>query len=155
MTSMTTVTIIALATVAIAAPASIASAQPSPPTCAGYSGLPADHAPPGNARSGMVWIDGGSFTMGSDEHHPEERAPHEVAVQGFWIDRHEVTNAQFARFVEATGYRTLAERGLDPEQYPGMPPELLVPGSMVFFVPEQLANMADVRQWWRYVPGAD
>ena len=73
----------------------------------------------------------------------------------FWIDRHEVTNAQFARFVEATGYRTLAERGLDPEQYPGMPPELLVPGSMVFFVPEQLANMADVRQWWRYVPGAD
>jgi len=155
MTSIKTLAISALATAAIAAPVSIASAQASPPdTCAGYSGVPEDHASAGKARSDMVWIEGGSFTMGSDEHHPEERAPHEVKLEGFWIDRHEVTNAQFARFVEATGYRTLAERGLDPEQYPDMPPELLVPGSMVFFVPEQLANMADVGQWWRYVPGA-
>jgi formylglycine-generating enzyme required for sulfatase activity len=103
----------------------------------------------------MVWVKGGRFTMGSDEHHPEERAPHEVTVDGFWIDRHEVTNAQFAGFVEATGYRTLAERGLDPKKYPGMPPKLLVPGSMVFFVPGQIANMTDVTQWWRYVAGAD
>ncbi len=156
MTSMKTLAIIALATATIAAPASVASAQAPPPdVCVGHSGLPEDRAPAGNARSGMVWIDGGSFTMGSDEHHPEERAPHEVTLEGFWIDRHEVTNAEFTRFVEATGYRTLAERGLDPEKYPGMPRELLAPGSMVFFVPEQLADMADVRQWWRYVPGAD
>jgi formylglycine-generating enzyme required for sulfatase activity len=156
MTSMKTLAIIALATITIVIPAPIATAQASPPDiCLGYSGPPEDQAPASNARSGMVRIEGGSFTMGSDEHHPEERAPHEVTVQGFWIDRHEVTNAQFARFVEATRYRTLAERGLDPKDYPGMPPELLVPGSMVFFVPEQLANMADVGQWWRYVPGAD
>jgi formylglycine-generating enzyme required for sulfatase activity len=109
----------------------------------------------GGDQPGMVWIEPGSFVMGSDEHHPEERSPHDVTLDGFWIDRHEVTNAQFARFVAATGYRTLAERGLDPKDNPGMPPELLVPGSMVFFVPEQLANMADVRQWWRYVAGAD
>src|SRR5690606_12543324 len=156
MTSMKTLAMIALTTGTIAAPASIASAQTSAlATCDGYSGMPEGHAPPGNARSGMVWIGGGSFIMGSDEHHPEERAPHEVTVQGFWIDRHEVTNAQFARFVLDPGYRTLAERGLDPEEHPGMPPQLLVPGSMVFFMPERLADMADVRQWWRYVAGAD
>jgi formylglycine-generating enzyme len=119
--------------------------------CQGYAGLP-DGAGP---TAGMVWIDGGSFTMGADDQHPEERAPHEVTVGGFWIDRHEVTNAEFARFVEATGYRTLAERGLDPKDYPGMPPELLEPGSMVFFMPGQIAGMADVTQWWRYVAGAD
>jgi sulfatase modifying factor 1 len=148
MTSMKTLAIIALATVAIAAPASIASAQaPSPDICAGYSGLPEDRAPAGKARSGMVWIDGDSFTMGSAEHHPEERSPHEVRIKGFWIDRHEVTNAQFAPFVAATGYQTLAERGLDPAKYPGMPPELLAPGSMAFFVPEQLANTSDITQW--------
>ncbi|HSA81118.1 MAG TPA: SUMF1/EgtB/PvdO family nonheme iron enzyme, partial [Geminicoccaceae bacterium] len=152
---MKTLAIMALTTATVAAPAATASEHAPPPGgCAGYSGLPEDRAPAGDARFGMVWIDGGSFTMGSDEHHPEERASHEVTVKGFWIDRHEVTNAQFARFVEATGYRTLAERGLEPEESPGMPPELLKPGSMVFFVPEQLTDMADVRQWWRYVPGA-
>jgi formylglycine-generating enzyme required for sulfatase activity len=136
------------AAMAVAVPAA-AGAGEDP--CQAYPGLPEGS----DAHAGMVWIEGGSFMMGSDEHHPEERVTHEVSVDGFWVDVHEVTNAQFARFVEATGYRTLAERGLDPKQNPGMPPELLAPGSMVFFAPERLANMADVRQWWRYVSAAD
>jgi formylglycine-generating enzyme len=108
-----------------------------------------------DGRSGSVWIEGGTFLMGADDQQPEEAAAHEVTVEGFWIDRHEVTNAQFARFVDATGYRTLAERGLDPEDYPGMPAALLEPGSMVFVLPEPLTELKDASQWWRYVPGAD
>ena len=130
------------AAMAVAVPAAAGAHEDS---CQTYPGLPEGS----DAHPGMVWIEGGSFMMGSDEHHPEERVVHEVSVDGFWIDVHEVTNAQFARFVEATGYRTLAERGLDPKQNPGLPPELLVPGSMVFFVPERLVNMADITQWWR------
>lgn len=104
--------------------------------------------------AGMVWIPGGSFTMGEDDERPEERPAHRVTVKGFWIDRHEVTNAQFRAFIEATGYVTLAERGLDPAEHPGLPPELLQPGGMVFAEPKEVANRADVTQWWRYVPGA-
>ena len=103
----------------------------------------------------MVWIEGGRFTMGDDEERPEERAAHEVTVKGFWIDRHEVTNAEFARFVEATGYVTVAERGLDPKDHPGMPPELLAPGAVVFTPPDGVLDLVDVNQWWRYVAGAD
>jgi formylglycine-generating enzyme len=112
-----------------------------------------DPRPDGGVDS--VWIEGGTFLMGADDQHPEEGAVHEVTVDGFWIDRHEVTNAQFARFVDATGYRTLAERGLDPKGYAGLPPELLRPGSMVFVLPDPLTEPQDVTQWWRYVPGAD
>ena len=119
--------------------------------CDAYAGLPEGNGP----RAGMVWIEGGTFTMGSDEERPEERAAHEVKVGGFWIDRHEVTNAQFARFVEATGYVTIAERGLDPAAHPGVPPELLAPGAVVFTPPDGLLNLVDFTQWWRYVPGAD
>jgi formylglycine-generating enzyme len=119
--------------------------------CEDYAGLPEGDGP----HTGMVWIEGGSFAMGDDDERPEERAAHEVTVRGFWIDRHEVTNAQFARFVEATGYVTLAERGLDPKDFPGMPPELLVPGAVVFTPPDGLLNLVDFSQWWRYVPGAD
>ena len=103
----------------------------------------------------MVWIAGGTFTMGADEERPEERAAHEVSVGGFWIDRHEVTNAQFARFVAATGYVTVAERGLDPKDHPGMPPELLAPGAVVFTPPDGVLDLVNVNQWWRYVAGAD
>jgi formylglycine-generating enzyme len=96
-------------------------------------------------------IPGGTFIMGSDRHRPEERFTHTVRVDGFWIDRHEVTNAQFRRFVEATGYRTLAERGLDPKTHPGMAKELLVPGSVVFIQPTDSGGR--LTQWWQYVPG--
>ncbi|MGH6920824.1 MAG: formylglycine-generating enzyme family protein, partial [Geminicoccaceae bacterium] len=119
-----------------------ASAETPPPRlCESYTGLPEDHASDGGPPSGMVWIGGGTFTMGDDDERPEERAAHEVTVEGFWIDRHEVTNAQFARFVEATGYVTLAERGLDPKDHPGMPPELLAPGAVVFTPPDGLLNL--------------
>ena len=90
--------------------------------------------------------------MGSERHQPEERFPHLVRVDGFWIDRHEVTNAQFREFVEATGYRTLAERGLDPESHPGLPKEMLAPGSVVFIQPIEAGGK--LTQWWRYVEGA-
>ncbi len=119
--------------------------------CGDYAGVPASSDP----TAGAVWIEGRTFVMGDDDERPEERVEHEVTVSSFWIDRHEVTNAQFARFVAATGYRTLAERGLDPKNHPDMPPELLVPGSVVFSIPDGIVNLIDVRQWWRFVPGAD
>jgi formylglycine-generating enzyme required for sulfatase activity len=80
----------------------------------------------------MIWISGGTFRMGSEDFYPEERPVHEVAVTGFWMDRYAVTNDQFARFVEVTGYVTVAERALNPDDFPGAPAENLVPGSMVF-----------------------
>jgi formylglycine-generating enzyme len=132
-------------------PFATAMAGARAPLCEGYPGLPEGDGP----HAGMVWIERGDFTMGDDDERPEERAAHEVTVDGFWIDRHEVTNAQFARFVEATGYMTVAERGLDPEDHPGVPPELLAPGAVVFTPPDGLLNLVDVSQWWRFVPGAD
>jgi sulfatase modifying factor 1 len=81
---------------------------------------------------GMLWIPGGTFRMGSEEFYPEERPVHEVSVDGFWMDRCAVTNAQFARFVTETGYVTLAERALNAADFPGAPAENMVPGSMLF-----------------------
>jgi formylglycine-generating enzyme required for sulfatase activity len=102
----------------------------------------------------MVWIPGGAFTMGEDRERPEERPVRRVALRGFWIDRHEVTNAQFARFVAATGHVTVAERSLDPATHPHLPPELLRPGGLVFRAPERAADRTDVGQWWSFAPGA-
>ena len=70
----------------------------------------------------MTWIPGGAFAMGSDAFYPEERPVRRVEVEGFWIDRHPVTVAQFGRFVGETGYVTVAERPLDPADYPGRRP---------------------------------
>src|SRR5215208_8141932 len=80
----------------------------------------------------MVWISGGTFLMGSDQHYPEEAPAHDVTVDSFWMDKYAVTNAQFRRFVDATGYVTLAERAANPDNYPGANPELLRPSSVVF-----------------------
>src|SRR5688572_13908205 len=80
----------------------------------------------------MIWILGGTFRMGSEEFYPEERPVHEVSVDAFWMDSYVVTNERFARFVDATGYVTLAERPLNPADFPGAPPENLVPGALVF-----------------------
>ena len=80
----------------------------------------------------MVLIEGGTFLMGSDEFYPDERPVHERAVDTFRIDRHAVTNEEFAAFVDDTGYSTVAERELDPAGFPGANPVDLVPGSMVF-----------------------
>src|ERR1700674_1869599 len=76
----------------------------------------------------MLWIPGGTFRMGSEDFYPEERPVHEVAVDGFWMDRYALTNEQFGRFVAATNYVTLAERAPNPADFPGAPPENLVPG---------------------------
>jgi formylglycine-generating enzyme required for sulfatase activity len=80
----------------------------------------------------MVFIKGGKFLMGSDKFYPEEKPVHEVTVDGFYIDKFEVTNKDYKRFVDETGYITVAERPLKPEDYPGAKPELLVPGALVF-----------------------
>ncbi len=84
--------------------------------------------PPSRNGEGMQWIPGGTFRMGSEDFYPEERPVHEVSVDGFWMDEHPVTAAEFRRFVRETKYVTVAERPLDPEQYPDAIPELLVPG---------------------------
>src|SRR5271166_3362509 len=85
----------------------------------------------------MARIPGGTFRMGSDMHYPEERPAHSVTIDGFWMDRHAVTNADFATFIAATAYVTFAERPLDPALYPGARPELLRPGSAVFRMPSR------------------
>ncbi|HYZ03396.1 MAG TPA: formylglycine-generating enzyme family protein [Candidatus Binatia bacterium] len=107
-----------------------------------------------NVTAGMAWVPGGSFLMGSDEFYPEERPVHPVEVDGFWMDRRPVTVAEFQRFVRATGYVTVAERPLDPADYPDADPSLLVPGSLVFQKTGGPVDLRDVRNWWAYVPGA-
>jgi formylglycine-generating enzyme required for sulfatase activity len=102
----------------------------------------------------MVWIPGGTFRMGSDEWYPEERPVHTVRVDGFWMDDHQVTVAEFRRFVKATGYVTMAERPLDPAAYPDADPSLLVPGSLVFQRTRGPVDLNDYHNWWAYVPGA-
>jgi formylglycine-generating enzyme required for sulfatase activity len=102
----------------------------------------------------MVWIAGGAFRMGSDHHYPEEAPAHQVSVDGFFIDPAPVTNRQFAAFVAATGYRTVAERALDPAQFPTLAPEKLRAGSMVFRPSRGPVDLRDVRNWWAWKPGA-
>ena len=102
----------------------------------------------------MVLIEGGSFRMGSDEFYPDERPVHERRVDPFWIDRREVTNEQFAEFVGATGYVTVAERELDPAAFPNADPADLVPGAMVFTPTSGPVDLGDWRGWWRWQPGA-
>ena len=94
---------------------------------------------------GMVRIPGGSFRMGSADGPPDERPVRRVTLAPFLMDRHEVTNAQFAAFVRATGYRTAAERPPDPRDFPGVPRRRLKAGAGVFAT----------GRGWSYVPGAD
>ena len=104
-----------------------------------------------------VRIEGGTFEMGSLAVYPEEGPPRETSVDGFWIDPHEVTNAQFAEFVGATGHVTIAEKAVDADSF-GVPADqipafMLEPGSAVFIPPERATG--DFREWWQYVPGAN
>ena len=96
----------------------------------------------------------GAFRMGSDAHYPEEAPRAHVEVAGFWIDRTAVTNAEYAAFVDATGYVTVAERPLDPADFPGAPAENLVPGSMVFTRTTGPVDLRHLSQWWTWTPGA-
>lgn len=108
-----------------------------------------------SAPEGMVLIDGGRFKMGIEHPMMPEGAPvHDVRVSPFYIGKTEVTNAEFAEFVEATGYVTVAERPIDPSDFPGVDESVLVPGSAVFESPSQPARSEDVRQWWEFRSGA-
>ena len=102
---------------------------------------------------GMVWVPEGTFDMGSTLY-PEEGPPQRVQVPGFWMDRTEVTNDEFAAFVKATGYITEAERPINPSQNPGLSAPMLQPGAVVFVMPNDVRGHGDVTQWWRYTAGA-
>ena len=103
----------------------------------------------------LVQLPGGEFLMGSEDFYPEERPVHTAHVGGFWIDAHPVTVAEFRRFVKETGHVTVAERPLDPADYPDADPEVLVPGSLMFRKTRGPVDLRDVRSWWAYVPGAN
>jgi formylglycine-generating enzyme required for sulfatase activity len=102
----------------------------------------------------MRWVPGGSFLMGSEDFYPEERPVRRVEVDGFWMDEHPVTAADFRRFVRETGYVTFCERPPAAEDYPDADAELLVPGSLVFRKTSGPVDVRDFRNWWEYVPGA-
>jgi sulfatase modifying factor 1 len=103
----------------------------------------------------LVDLRGGSFRMGSTRFYPEEAPIHTVTVESFAVERHPVTNAQFAEFVAATGYATVAEQPIDPALYPGVDPNDLRAGALVFRPTAGPVDLRDWRQWWAWVPGAD
>ena len=122
-------------------------------------------SPPAKAPPGMAWIPGGEFSMGA-QNPPDmddvgmkatldSRPIHRVYVDAFFMDKTDVTNAQFTAFVKATGYVTVAERKPRAEDYPGAPPENLVAGSVIFAPPDHPVSLDDYFQWWTYVPGAN
>ena len=104
--------------------------------------------------SGLVWIEGGTFRMGSDDHYPEEAPVHSATVHGFRIRPTQVTNREYADFFDATGYITVAERPLGAADYPGAPPENLAPGSLVFTMTAGPVDLSRFDQWWTWTPGA-
>jgi formylglycine-generating enzyme required for sulfatase activity len=127
--------------------------------------IPNSISAPTPSLQGMVWISGGEFSMGAMEPRTgdevgmhavvDARPIHRVYVDGFWMDKTDVTNGEFARFVKATGYVTIAERKPTAEDFPGAPPENLVDGSVVFTPPDHPVPLNDHFQWWSYVQGAN
>lgn len=160
-------------------PGNAASDSPLPGSAPNASAPVISVQPPtGPTPEGMVWIPGGDFRMGGPAVDPTARErsllhpadpvcsglvagfpdaqpAHRVRVGGFWMDATEVTNAEFERFIRATGYVTVAERKPTAEQYPGADPEMLVPGSVVFSPPDEPIPLANPLAWWSYVPGAN
>jgi formylglycine-generating enzyme required for sulfatase activity len=142
-------------------PAPAAAAAPEP----GFEPTRPGRGAPDPAPAGMAWIPGGEFSMGSSDPTclscggkdtmPDARPIHRVQVDGFWMDRTEVTNAQWRKFVAATGYVTVAERKPRAEDFPGAPPEKLVPGGVVFSPPVVPVTLDNHFQWWSYVKGAN
>lgn len=123
-----------------------------------------DAKPSAKAPDGMVWIPGGEFSMGGPKASAGLCSPDtvrdalpvlRVSVKGFWMDRTEVTNAEFAKFVEATGHRTVAEIAPTREEFPDAPPEALVAGAVVFRPPPKAVDLGNHLQWWTYVEGAN
>jgi formylglycine-generating enzyme required for sulfatase activity len=115
---------------------------------------PRESPPSGDPHEGMVLIPTGSFLMG-DPFFADATRVHRVHLDAFWMDKTEVTNEQFGRFVKATGYVTTAERKPDPKDFPGADPQALVPGSVVFTPPQEDVPLTEHLSWWRYVPGAN
>ena len=122
-------------------------------------------AAPGAAPEGMAWIPGGEFSMGAQDPPDmnsvgmqatlDSRPIHRVYVDGFWMDKTDITNKEFSIFVQSTGYVTIAERKPKAEDFPGAPPENLVAGSVVFSPPDHQVSLDDHYQWWSYVAGAN
>ena len=107
-----------------------------------------------DAPVGMALIPGGRFWMGTN--HMEDAQPvHQVEVKAFWMDRTDVTNEEFAKFVKATGYVTLAERPLDPKEFPNLAPDDRTPGSVVFSPPPGPIALDNPLAWWKFVHGAN
>ncbi len=104
--------------------------------------------------SDLVCIPSQTATVGSDDHYPEERPAQAVKVDEFWMQARQVTNADFAEFVDTIGYVTVAERPLDPAEYPDAPAENLQPGSMVFTRTQGPVDLQHLSQWWAWTPGA-
>ncbi len=134
-------------------------------TASQSSGVVAEAPSAGDVRDGMAWVPSGTYLMGSEDAtwaRPDEGPAHIVDVDGFWMDVTEVTVAQFAEFVEATGYLTTAERptrweDLAAQLPPGTPkpgPEAFEPGALVFTAPSGTNGLSDVGQWWNWTPGA-
>jgi len=116
---------------------------------------PAEFVRPGRASTAdMIWVPSGTFRMGSDRHYSEEGPAHDATVNGFWIDPYPVTNEQFSRFVDDTGYVTFAELPPNPADYPGALPEMMYAGSLVFTKPPLRVPLHDSRQWWSFKRGA-
>jgi formylglycine-generating enzyme required for sulfatase activity len=145
-----------------------ASSPSSPPTASTFLPTVANTAAPdGPAPEGMVWIPGGEFSMGAADPTgtdgndvgmratTDSRPIHRVYVDGFWMDKTEVTNQEFGRFVKATGYVTVAERAPRAEDFPGAPKENLVAGSVIFAPPHHPVPLNDHFQWWAYSKGAN
>jgi sulfatase modifying factor 1 len=105
-------------------------------------------------EKGLVHIPAQTAILGSDAHYAEEGPTREVTVADFWMQSHQVTNAEFAEFVDATGHLTVAELPCDPEDFPGAPPEHLQPGSMVFHRTPGPVDLRHLNQWWTWTPGA-
>ncbi|WP_413587619.1 formylglycine-generating enzyme family protein [Bdellovibrio sp. HCB274] len=103
----------------------------------------------------MVWIPGGTFVMGSDNHYAEEAPAHRVKVDGFWMERYPVTNRQFAKFVQETGYVTYCETDPEPALYPGALPEMLKAASVVFVQPQGPVDLRNPHLWWHFISGAN
>jgi len=148
------------------APSQVIASSSAPASTAVFRPTITNRTPaPAKAPTGMVWIPGGEFSMGANDPPDmddvgmqatkDARPVHRVYVDGFFMDTTDVTNAEFAKFVKATGYVTVAERKPRAEDFPDAPPENLVAGSVVFAPPDHAVPLDDHMQWWSYVHGAN
>ena len=151
--------------VAVAAPSAGARPGPAPMEPSFAVTVPNGDPVPAHVPAGMVWIPGGEFSMGAQDPPDmndvgmqatrDSRPIHRVYVDAFWMDATDVTNDEFARFVKATGYLTIAERTPRADDFPGAPPEALVAGSVVFAPTDRPVPLNDHLQWWAYENGTN